>query len=105
MTLRMERERCSEGRGLGMVALLAVFDLPRDERAATLGQVEDLALERLPVAGEMRRLNRCESSRLGSVVVLEIGEPMQFPPVRHALDGRWREGAQVLEEPPRAPFV
>ena len=45
----VQRQRRSERSSFGVMALLAVLHLPGDERAAALGEVEDLALQRLPV--------------------------------------------------------
>ena len=101
----MQRKRCSERGRFGVMAFLAVLDLPRDERAAALGEVEDLALQRLPVRGAVGALDRRQRGRLRLVIALEVGKRMRFPAVRYSLDRRGREGAQVVEQPARAAVV
>ena len=82
----LERERRSQRGGLGVVAVLAVLDLPRHERGAPLGEVEDLTVQRLPFGGAVRLFDRRECRGLRRAISVEMGEPVHVPPVCGALD-------------------
>src|SRR5258706_1762819 len=79
-----EPERSTERGPLGLVSLVAVHRLPRDEGALRLGQPEEAPAELLPRRPEVGLLDRGERGLLVAVVRLAAPRTVLVPAPRRA---------------------